>query len=71
MCAADELGVEDPFIVWLRTQLNGPKRDWGRGTTIAEILPRVKALRDAMDQMKAWGWVKSLGGYLVSEGGSS
>ncbi|KAI1783450.1 hypothetical protein LXA43DRAFT_1102518 [Ganoderma leucocontextum] len=60
--------VEDPFIVWLRDKLDGPKREWKKGLSVAVILLRVKALRSTVEHLSDWGWEKSQGGYQVPEG---
>ncbi|KAI1781660.1 hypothetical protein LXA43DRAFT_1188231 [Ganoderma leucocontextum] len=60
--------VEDPFIVWLRDKLDGPKREWKKGLSVAVILLRVKALRSTVERLSDWGWEKSQGGYQVPEG---
>ncbi|KAI1781747.1 hypothetical protein LXA43DRAFT_1105398 [Ganoderma leucocontextum] len=63
--------VDDTFVVWLRDKLNGPKREWKKGLSVADVLPRVKALRDALEHLRDWGWEKSQGGYQVPEGGGA
>lgn len=60
--------VEDPFIVWLRERLDGPKREWKKGLLVSIILPRVKALRGTLERLSDWGWERSQGGYQVPEG---
>ncbi len=62
--------VEDPFIVWLRHKLDGPKREWKKVISVADILSRVKALCSTVKHLRDWGWEKSQGGYQVPDGRS-
>ena len=60
--------IEDSFIIWLHDQVDGPKREWKKAECMGDILPRVKALHEAMENLSKQGWQRSWGGYEVPKG---
>ncbi|KAI0755362.1 hypothetical protein C8Q80DRAFT_1266830 [Daedaleopsis nitida] len=46
----------------------GPDGEWKKAKTAGDVLPRVKALRQALEKLGNWGWERSRGGYQIPDG---
>jgi hypothetical protein len=57
--------TESSFVVWLREKLDGRENEWPKALTAGDVLERFLAVRDAIDNLRDWGWARSAGGYQV------